>query len=66
VNWVNFSIRCLYENMNALPSRWPVAGLAELADVPAGCGEVARGGCLLAWNFTMTRKVRSSGLFHSE
>jgi hypothetical protein len=25
--------------------------LVELADGPTGCGKVARGGCLLAWNF---------------
>jgi len=29
---------------SALPSRWPVEELAGPADVPAGCGEVARGG----------------------
>jgi len=28
--------------------------LAELADGPSGCGEVARGGCLFAWNFSVT------------
>ena len=26
--------------------------LAELADGLTGCGEVASGGCLLAWNFS--------------
>ena len=26
-----------------------------LADWPTGCGEVARGGCFLAWNFSETR-----------
>jgi len=29
--------------------------LAELADRPTGCGEDARGGCLFAWNFSVTR-----------
>lgn len=27
----------------------------ELADRSTGCGELARGGCLLAWNFNVTR-----------
>jgi hypothetical protein len=26
----------------------------ELADGSIGCGKVARGGCLLAWNFVVT------------
>ena len=29
--------------------------LAELTDGLIGCGEVASGGCLFAWNFTVTR-----------
>jgi len=28
----------------------PVEVGEELADGPSGCGEVARGGCLFAWN----------------
>jgi len=28
--------------------------LAELANGPTGCGEVARGGCLFGWNFNVT------------
>jgi hypothetical protein len=35
---------------------WP-AQLAELADGPTGCGKVARGGCSLAWNFSVTRSA---------
>jgi hypothetical protein len=31
----------------------PVEELPELADGPSGCGEVARGGCLFAWNFSV-------------
>jgi hypothetical protein len=31
------------------------AQLAELADGPTGCGELARGWCSLAWNFSVTR-----------
>jgi hypothetical protein len=31
--------------------------VAELADGPIGCGELARGGCLFAWNFSVTRLV---------
>lgn len=32
----------------------PVERLAELADGPNGCGEVARGGCTFALNFSVT------------
>ena len=31
--------------------------LAELADGPTECGKVARGGCSLAWNFSVTRST---------
>jgi hypothetical protein len=31
--------------------------LTELTDGPSGCGEVARGGCLYAGNFIMTRST---------
>ena len=31
--------------------------LAELADGPSGCGEVARGGFCCAWNLSVTRTV---------
>jgi hypothetical protein len=36
---------------------WPVEELAGLADEPSGIGEVARGGCLFAWNFSVTRST---------
>ena len=36
---------------------WPVEELAQLADGPTGRGEMARGGCLFAWNFSVTRSV---------
>ena len=36
---------------------WSAGDLAELADGPTGCGEVARGGCLFAWNFSVTRST---------
>jgi hypothetical protein len=29
----------------------------ELADGSTGCVEVARGGCLFAWNFSVTRST---------
>jgi hypothetical protein len=29
----------------------------ELADGPTGCGEVARGGCLFAWNSSVARST---------
>ena len=40
---------------SAVHGFWPVEELAELADKPTGCGEVARGGCLFAWNIGVTR-----------
>ena len=33
----------------------PVEDNTELADGPTGSGQVARGGCLFAWNFSVTR-----------
>jgi hypothetical protein len=33
---------------------WPVVELAELVDSPAECVDVRRGGCLFAWNFSVT------------
>ena len=33
---------------------WPVEALA---DGSTGCGEVASGGCLLTWNFNVTRST---------
>jgi hypothetical protein len=36
---------------------WLVEELTELADRPTGCGEVARCGCLFAWNFSVTRSA---------
>jgi hypothetical protein len=35
---------------------WQVES-AELADGSTGCGEVARGGCLFVWNFSLTRST---------
>ena len=40
---------------------WPVEELAELADGPTGRGEVARGGCSFAWNFSVTRSPVLTG-----
>jgi len=34
---------------------WRVEELAELAGGPTECGEVARDGCLFAWNLSVTR-----------
>jgi len=34
---------------------WPVEEVAQLADGPTGCGQMARGGCLFACNFSATR-----------
>jgi len=40
---------------SAVVGFWPVKNLAELAEGPTGCGKVARGGCLFAWNLSVTR-----------
>jgi hypothetical protein len=34
---------------------WPVEEIAELAVEPTGCGEMARVGCSLAWNYSVAR-----------
>jgi len=34
---------------------WSVQNLAELADGPTWCDEVVSGGCLFAWNLSVTR-----------
>jgi hypothetical protein len=39
---------------SAVHGFWPVE---ELADKPTGCGEVSRGGCLFAWNFSVIRSA---------
>jgi len=36
---------------------WLVEELAELVDGSTGCDEVARGGCLFAWNFSGNLEV---------
>jgi hypothetical protein len=46
--------RLIFEFSELFPF-WPVEELAELADGPTGCGEMARGGCLCTWNFSVTR-----------
>ena len=33
----------------------------ELVDEPAGCGEVARGGCSGAWNLSVARSTLLNG-----
>jgi len=43
------------ENYSAVLELWPLEDLAELQDGSTGCGELARGGCLCAWNFSVTR-----------
>ena len=40
---------------SAVRGIWPLEEWAELAAGPTGCGEVARGGCLFPWNFSVTR-----------
>jgi len=34
---------------------WPVQEFVLMANGPTRCGEVARGGCLFAWNVRVTR-----------
>ena len=52
-------VNCTYGDYTVLCSMllhfWLVEELAELADSVIGCGEMARGECLLAWNFSVTR-----------
>ena len=40
---------------SAVHGFWPADEFVDLADGPTGCGEVARGGCLCALNFSVTR-----------
>ena len=42
---------------SAVHGFWPVEDLAELAGGPTGCCEMAKGGCLFAWNFSVTRST---------
>jgi hypothetical protein len=44
-------------NYSALDGFWPVEELAELADGPTERGDMARGVCLFAWNFSATRST---------
>ena len=46
------SVQSLY---SAVYSFWPVEELEELAKGVTGSGEVVRGGCMLVWNFSVTR-----------
>jgi len=46
-----------YHITSTLLRIWQVEDLAELADGPTGCGKVARGECLFAWNFRVTRST---------
>jgi len=47
----------LIDSYSAVNGFWPVEKFAELADGSTGCGEVAKDGCLFAWNFRMTRST---------
>ena len=42
---------------SAVHGVWPEKDLAELADGPTGCSEVAKSGYLFAWNFCVTRSA---------
>jgi len=45
-----------FQAYSAMHGFWPVE-LAELADGPTGCDEVATDWCLFAWNFSVTRST---------
>jgi hypothetical protein len=47
VNQIPGTVGCLF-------CFWLVEDLAELVDRPTGGGAMARGGCLFAWNFSVT------------
>ena len=48
---------------SAVESSLPVEQTAELVDGHTGCGELAKGGCLFAWNFVVTSSavIRGGG-----
>ena len=48
---------CVHTVYSAAHGFWPEEELAELADGPTGRGKMARGGCLFAWNFSVTRST---------
>jgi len=71
LQWTAWLIKCYYklrdgeqlvvdvnefQAYSAMHRFWSVE-LAELADGPAGCDEVATGWCLFAWNFSVTRST---------
>jgi hypothetical protein len=45
----------VYVQYSALHGFWPVEESTKLVDEPTGRGEVAKGGCSFAWNFSVTR-----------
>jgi hypothetical protein len=53
---MNYSV-VLYMICGVVHGFWPAKKLAELADGATGCDEVASGGCLFAWNFTVARST---------
>lgn len=53
----NVFIGHLIDSYSAVNGFWPMEDFAELANGPTLCGEVARSGCLFAWNFWVTRST---------
>jgi hypothetical protein len=45
----------MFQEHSAVYDFWLVENLVGLADKSTGYGEVARGGCLFAWKFSVTR-----------
>ena len=53
--WVpELTMRVETIHYNTLFRFWPVEDFSGAADGPTRCGEVAWGGCLYTWNFSVT------------
>ena len=57
----NVSVFMELVQYSSLHGFWPVEELEELPGGPTVCHEVARGGCFLACNFSVTRKTVLTG-----
>ena len=42
---------------SAVHGFWPLEKQAELAEGPIGCGALASGRCLIAWDFSVARSL---------
>ena len=57
VEWLKLAIAVTLQLYSAVHGFWPAEELAELADGPTSCGELARGGCTFTWNCFVTRST---------